>query len=102
MVVVLPAPLGPRKAKTSPGWTSNDTSFTAVTAPNDLARCCTRMIGCSLTTRSWESRQSNGGPARPLRNAAAVHTFPPTPPSPPTPPPPPPPPPAPPPPAPHP
>ena len=33
IVVVLPAPLGPRKAKTSPRATENDTSFTASTSP---------------------------------------------------------------------
>ena len=32
MVVVLPAPFGPRKPSTSPGWTSKLTSSTAVSA----------------------------------------------------------------------
>jgi hypothetical protein len=45
MVVVFPAPLGPRKANTSPRRTSNDTSSTAVKSPNCLTRCCTRMTG---------------------------------------------------------
>src|SRR5438552_16356488 len=50
MVVVLPAPFGPRNAKISPARTSNETSLTAVTAPNDLTMCWTRMMGRSLTT----------------------------------------------------
>ncbi len=49
MVVVLPAPFGPRKAKISPAHTSNVTSLTAVTFPNALTTCWTRMIGRSLT-----------------------------------------------------
>src|SRR5206468_3536414 len=43
--VVLPAPLGPRKAKISPRRTSNDTSFTATTSPNFLTTLCSLMIG---------------------------------------------------------
>ena len=35
-VVVLPAPLGPRKPVTSPGSTANDTSVTARTGPKRL------------------------------------------------------------------
>src|SRR5258705_12741546 len=48
MVVVFPAPFGPRNAKISPGCTSKETSSTAVTFPNDLTTCWTRMIGWSL------------------------------------------------------
>ena len=33
IVVVLPAPLGPRKPKISPGSTSNEISSTAVSSP---------------------------------------------------------------------
>ncbi len=33
MVVVLPAPLGPRKPKHSPSWTSKSTPSTAVRSP---------------------------------------------------------------------
>src|SRR4051794_22667514 len=47
MVVVLPAPLGPRKAKISPGRTSNEIPPTAVTVPNVLTRFSTRIIGTS-------------------------------------------------------
>src|SRR5262245_66308280 len=45
MVVVFPAPLGPRNAKISPGWTSNEMSFTATTSPNCLMTLRRRMIG---------------------------------------------------------
>ncbi|MEJ0037137.1 MAG: hypothetical protein WDO68_13845 [Gammaproteobacteria bacterium] len=38
MVVVLPAPFGPRKANSSPGFTSNEMSFTAWKSPNFLTR----------------------------------------------------------------
>ena len=38
MVVVLPAPLGPRNAKISPAWTSNDTPSTAFKSPKCLLR----------------------------------------------------------------
>ena len=37
-VVVLPAPLGPRKPVTRPGTTVNETSWTATTEPNLLVR----------------------------------------------------------------
>src|SRR5271165_3943799 len=39
IVVDLPAPLGPRKPKTSPRATANDTSSTALSAPKCLTRC---------------------------------------------------------------
>ena len=44
MVVVLPAPLGPRKAKISPAATSKETSLTAVKEPKVFTRFCTRII----------------------------------------------------------
>src|SRR6185369_17596776 len=44
MVVVLPAPLGPKNAKISPASTSNETSSTAVTSPNCLKRFSTFII----------------------------------------------------------
>src|SRR5881394_642748 len=45
IVVVLPAPFGPRNANVSPWRTSNVTSLTAVTVPNVRTRWCTRIIG---------------------------------------------------------
>src|SRR3712207_6062556 len=45
MVVLLPAPLGPRNPKTSPGGTVNDTPRTASTSPYDLTRSTTSMAG---------------------------------------------------------
>ena len=49
MVVVLPAPFGPRKPVTLPGITSNDRSLTAVTSPYRLVRPRTSIIGLLLT-----------------------------------------------------
>ena len=43
IVVLLPAPLGPRKPKTSPGATANETPRTASIAPKDLVRSLTSM-----------------------------------------------------------
>src|SRR5687767_1260835 len=37
--VVLPAPLGPSSAKISPGFSSNETSSTAVRSPKRRVRC---------------------------------------------------------------
>jgi hypothetical protein len=37
-VVVLPAPLGPSKPKTSPGWISKSILFTAWISPYDFLR----------------------------------------------------------------
>src|SRR5579863_2423541 len=44
MVVVLPAPFGPRKAKISPAATWKETSSTAVKAPKDFLRLWTRIM----------------------------------------------------------
>src|SRR5215210_5570284 len=41
MVVDLPAPLGPRKPRTSPRSTANERSLTAIFGPNALVRFCT-------------------------------------------------------------
>jgi len=38
IVVDLPAPLGPRKPVTRPGWTVNETSSTAIFCPYLLLR----------------------------------------------------------------
>jgi hypothetical protein len=38
MVVLLPAPFGPRNPKISPDSTANEISFTAFTVPNDFER----------------------------------------------------------------
>ena len=45
MVVVLPAPLGPRNPKSSPGSTVKEMSFTAVKGPKRLTRCSTSTAG---------------------------------------------------------
>ncbi len=44
-VVVLPAPLGPRKPKTSPEPTWKDTSSKATRLPKRLVRCSTTSAG---------------------------------------------------------
>src|SRR4051812_39166861 len=45
IVVVLPAPLGPRKPKTSPGATSKLTPRTAATSSKFLRKCSTSITG---------------------------------------------------------
>ena len=49
-MVVLPAPLGPRSAKTSPLHTPNVTSSTAVDLPNAFVRWRTRRPSFELAT----------------------------------------------------
>ena len=59
MVVVLPAPLGPRKPNSSPGATSNVTSSRArVSPPYTLTRSRTSMIALSFSEgiRRWYAR----------------------------------------------
>ena len=53
-VVVFPAPLGPRKPKTSPRATSNETSSNASRSPKRFDRCLTDTAGAppSVTGRS--------------------------------------------------
>jgi hypothetical protein len=48
MVVDLPAPLGPRKPVTRPGWAVNDTSLTAVKVPYLLVRDSIVIMAVSL------------------------------------------------------
>ena len=48
IVVVLPAPFGPRKAKISPAWTSSEMSSTAATVPYFLTRFLMRIMGPSF------------------------------------------------------
>src|SRR5512141_264149 len=49
MVVVLPAPFGPRKPKIEPFGTSKLTSSSAFLEPNVLVRAETRMTGCLVS-----------------------------------------------------
>src|SRR5690349_3204464 len=51
MVVVLPAPFGPRKPKTSPACTSKLTPLTAVNADLPWPYCLTRSL--TSTTGGW-------------------------------------------------
>src|SRR5579875_2113567 len=48
IVVVLPAPLGPRKPNTSPGATSKSTPFTASTSPKVFTRCSTTIAAAGV------------------------------------------------------
>src|SRR3989442_12096744 len=45
IVVVLPAPFGPKGPRISPGWISNDTPSTAGNSPNRFVRPRTSTIG---------------------------------------------------------
>src|SRR5260370_25245263 len=57
MVVVLPAPLGPRNPKTSPSATLNEISWSARTAPKLLERRSTSIMAAMLSPgeykRAW-------------------------------------------------
>jgi hypothetical protein len=57
MVVVFPAPLGPRKPKTSPRRTSSERRSTAVKSPYFFVRSCTSIIG--LRARVSSARVEN-------------------------------------------
>src|ERR1700743_1314730 len=79
IVVVLPAPLGPRKPKTSPVPTSKPTPLTASKSPNDLRRSVTEMaaIRCTdgplYTVRTMDvSPATEGGEGKPCRRAEIV------------------------------
>src|SRR5438874_13362854 len=68
MVVDLPAPFGPRKPRTSPLFTVNDTPFTATFAPNVFCRFLTLIIpGLPLECGIYERKSADFKPAsRPL------------------------------------
>jgi hypothetical protein len=52
MVVLFPAPFGPRKPNTSPLFTVKFTSFTASNDPKDFARFLTSIIGSLMISDS--------------------------------------------------
>ena len=72
IVVVLPAPFGPRKPKTSPGWTASDRSCRATLRPYSLRRPTSRRparrpVAASAAGRSAEAVGDTldlGGPRR--------------------------------------
>src|SRR6185503_8492779 len=71
MLVVLPAPLGPRKPWISPAATSRLTPSTAVKAPYLLTRSSTRIMGASAcagrraaAARGFGARQAQGARSR--------------------------------------
>src|SRR6266702_7224788 len=53
MVVVLPAPFGPRNPKTIPAGTSSERSSTALTVLKKRERCSVRMIGPAIQYNSF-------------------------------------------------
>jgi hypothetical protein len=56
MVVDLPAPFGPTKPVTWPGWTANDMPSSASVGPNHLRSPVTSIMACimrSLVGRGW-------------------------------------------------
>src|SRR5215472_10387187 len=70
MVVVFPAPFGPRKAKISPCFTSKEMPFTAVNSPNVFTRLSARImktVPCIdnterfslLMSRAWTGYDAN-------------------------------------------
>src|SRR3989338_6278697 len=59
MVVVLPAPFGPKNPKNSPSLTSKDMLFTAVRPLYLLTRSVTSMIGIKLLTMLSEHQQND-------------------------------------------
>src|SRR3712207_9189285 len=65
IVVVLPAPLGPRKPVTVPDSSSNDTSSTTVRSPYFLVRPLTVIISAS-SDRLVRSPREIPGPNRPV------------------------------------
>src|SRR5438270_4979866 len=61
IVVVLPAPFGPRKPKTSPAATSKSTPFTASSSPNRFTRWLTWIAGTSRGGRPLPSSEDISG-----------------------------------------
>ena len=59
-VVVLPAPLGPRKPNTSPRATLNDTSATAVREPKTLVRWLTSIAAAARRGRLGRPGRARG------------------------------------------
>jgi hypothetical protein len=53
IVVDLPAPFGPRKPVTMPGWTTKSSPSTASFSPYRLLRFSTSIIACSLHRWRW-------------------------------------------------
>src|SRR5271165_1809846 len=81
IVVVLPAPLGPRSPTISPADTWKDTSSTAFSVPKDLARRSTARTGGEggLIGRSYQTgpRRRQAAPPRPALEPVAPPAEPP-------------------------
>src|SRR5579859_4211688 len=65
IVVVLPAPFGPRKAKTSPGWTVRSSPWSAILRPYSLRRPTVSMAGVSGSPQAVGDALEVGGLERP-------------------------------------
>src|SRR6185369_8772084 len=59
MVVVLPAPFGPRKPRISPLCTLNETLSTAVRGPYRLVRFSTSIMALSLVNQSSDTNKAS-------------------------------------------
>src|SRR6185369_3151761 len=74
MVVVFPAPFGPRKPRIWPGTAENDTSSTAARSPKRFVRCATSIIDSLRDERAAKKfarryYQRSGGCQASLRHA---------------------------------
>jgi hypothetical protein len=78
IVVDLPAPLGPRKPRTSPRSTENEIPSTARLVPNDFAKFWTLIIVITPVLQETNGSDSNSPPGCPLvsRTEAASRLLP--------------------------
>src|SRR5580698_9593839 len=77
MVVVLPAPFGPRKAKISPAATSKEMSSTALKSPKVRDRFCTLIMNIPASMREprAEHREELAHPYRMRRPGGRRHQI---------------------------
>src|SRR5215468_3847608 len=74
IVVDLPAPFGPRKPVTTPGWTTKSSPATASFSPYRLLRFSTSIIACSLIGNAGNSgTPPTLGITRPARHRPSGH-----------------------------
>src|SRR5678815_2580343 len=73
MAVVLPAPLGPRKPNTSPGWTARVRSWRATLVPKSLRRLDVAIAGTALPVPAIPAVWSAEAVRDILRLVGAVH-----------------------------
>src|SRR5712692_8215014 len=75
MVVVLPAPLGPRSAKTSPSGDEKDRSSMATREPYDLRSPSTLMAGPFTISSNLPGRQATTACSLPASSAATIGRY---------------------------